>query len=91
MIRERLENDKALKKITNLKVDNIMELLKFMLDTTYFRFGGEIYQQKFGVAMGTSVSPIVVHGGLGAKKLFPRPHMIASQGTRSGMWIVSFV
>ena len=57
MIRERLENDKALKKRTNLNIVNIME--KFVLQATFFRFGGEIYQQKFGVAMGSPVSPIV--------------------------------
>ena len=59
VIRERLENDKTLKKRTNRKVDNIMELLKLILETTYFRFGGEIYQQKFRVAMGSPVSPVV--------------------------------
>ena len=36
-----------------------MELLTFVLETTYFRFEGKIYQQKFGVAMGSPVSPIV--------------------------------
>ena len=60
IIRKRLENDKTLKKRTNLDVDNIMELLKFVLEMTYFRFEGEIYQQKFGVAMGSPVSPIFV-------------------------------
>ena len=43
IIRKRLENDKALKKRINLNVDNIMELLKFVLEMTYFRFEGEIY------------------------------------------------
>ena len=61
IITKRLENDKTLKKITNLNIDDIMELLKFVLETTYFRFEGEIYQQKFGVAMGSPVSPIVVN------------------------------
>ena len=61
IIRKRLENDKTLKKRTHLNVDDIMELLKFVLETTYFRFAGEIYQQKFGVAMGSPVSPIVVN------------------------------
>ena len=61
IIRKRLENDKTLKKRTNLNVDDIMELLKFVLETTYFRFEGEIYQLKFGVAMGSPVSPIVVN------------------------------
>ena len=45
MIRKRLEKDKTLKERTNLN----------------FRFGGEIYQQKFGAAMGSPVSPIVVN------------------------------
>ena len=31
----RLQNDKTLKKRTNLNVDDIMELLKFVLETTY--------------------------------------------------------
>ena len=43
IIRKRLENDKKLKKRTNLNVDDIMELLKFVLESTYVRFGGEIY------------------------------------------------
>ena len=38
-----------------------MRLLKFVLETTYFRFRGEFYQQQFGVAMGSPVSPIVVN------------------------------
>ena len=61
IITKRLENDKTLKKRTNLNVDDIMELLKFVLETTYFRWEGEIYKQKFGVAMGSPVSPIVVN------------------------------
>ena len=61
IIRKSLENDKTQKKRTYLNVDDIMELLKFVLETTYFRFEGQIYQQKFGVAMGSPVSPIVVN------------------------------
>ena len=30
-----------------------------MLKTTYFSFGGNIYQQKFGTAMGSPVSPLI--------------------------------
>ena len=40
IITKRLKNDKTLKKRTNLNVDDIMELLTFFLETTYFRFGG---------------------------------------------------
>ena len=56
VIRKQMANNNTLKKTTNLNVDNIMELLTFVLWTAYFRFGGEIYQQKIGVAMGSPVS-----------------------------------
>ena len=36
-----------------------MDLLKFIVATTYFSFRGTIYQQKFGTAMGSPVSPII--------------------------------
>ena len=39
----------------------IVELLEFVLNTTYFSFEGQIYQQMFGTAMGSPVSPIVAN------------------------------
>ena len=43
-----------------LEVDDITELLEFVLNTTYFSWNhGQIYQQIFGYAMGSPVSPIV--------------------------------
>ena len=42
-----------------LEVDDIMELLEFILTTTYFCFNGQIYRQKFGTAMCSPVSPLV--------------------------------
>jgi len=38
IIRNQLENDKRLKGRTNLEIDNIMELLEFVVTTTYFTF-----------------------------------------------------
>ena len=67
---KKTENDKTLKKRTNLNIDDIMELLKFVLEMTYFTFEGEIYQQMFGVAMGSPAVPHCcepVHGGPGAE------------------------
>jgi len=55
----RLTADKTLKKRTSLTVDDIIQLLSFVLKTTYFSFGGNIYQQKFGTAMGSPVSPLI--------------------------------
>ncbi len=61
IIRQRLENDTTLKDRTKLEVDDIINLLKFVLTTTYFTFDGVIYRQKFGTAMGSPVSPIVAN------------------------------
>ena len=61
IIRNQLENDKRLKDRTDLEIDDIMELLEFVLTTTYFTFRGVIYQQRFGTAMGSPVSPIIAN------------------------------
>ncbi|XP_053392037.1 uncharacterized protein LOC128554747 [Mercenaria mercenaria] len=58
---DRLKADQQLKKSTNLSVQDIMTLLKFILTTTYFTFRDQIYQKKFGTAMGSPVSPIVAN------------------------------
>ena len=47
IIRNQLENDKKLKDRTNLETDDIMELLEFVVTTTYFTFRGVTYQQRF--------------------------------------------
>jgi len=44
-----------------LEVNDIMELLGFILTTTNFCFNGQIYWQKFGTAMGSPVSPLVAN------------------------------
>ena len=44
IIRKRLEQDKSLYKRTKLTVDDLMELVKFVLTTTYFTSKDIIYQ-----------------------------------------------
>ncbi|KAI8479817.1 hypothetical protein Bbelb_424380 [Branchiostoma belcheri] len=61
IIRRRLQGDKELKNRTNLEVEDIIELLSFIVTTTYFSFRGDIYQQKFGTAMGSPVSPVLAN------------------------------
>ncbi|XP_070577734.1 uncharacterized protein [Ptychodera flava] len=61
IIKERLVGDSKLKSRTLLSVDDIIELLKFIVNTTYFVFREQIYQQLFGTAMGSPVSPIVAN------------------------------
>ena len=61
VIKKRLQNDKSLKQRTLLSVDDVIELLRFVLTTTYFLFRGKIYKQRFGAAMGSPVSPVVAN------------------------------
>ncbi|XP_072044089.1 uncharacterized protein [Amphiura filiformis] len=61
IIKNRLSDDKTLKNRTNLNVDDIMELLEFVLTTTYFSSRGTIYKQKFGAAMGSPCSAIIAN------------------------------
>ena len=61
VVRQRLEGDGTLKSRTLLSVEDIMNLLEFILTTTYFVFRGQIYQQRFGTAMGSPVSPIIAN------------------------------
>ena len=61
IIQGRLKSDKTLKQRTLLEVDDIIEMLKFVLNTTYFSVRGQIYQQMFGTTMGSLVSPIVAN------------------------------
>ena len=61
VIRERLEKDPIWKDICLLKVQDILELLEFILSTTYFTLRDQLYRQKFGTAMGSPVSPLVAN------------------------------
>ncbi|XP_078600301.1 uncharacterized protein LOC144875260 [Branchiostoma floridae x Branchiostoma japonicum] len=61
VIEQRLTNDETLSSRTNLKVPQVVELLRFCLTTTYFVFNGTYYKQVEGAAMGSPVSPIVAN------------------------------
>ncbi|XP_072022109.1 uncharacterized protein [Amphiura filiformis] len=61
IIKERLKEDTTLKNRTLLTVNDIMDLLEFILTTTYFTFRGVIYRQRFGAAMGSPVSAIIAN------------------------------
>jgi hypothetical protein len=42
-----------------LKVDDAIELLEVCMKTTYFQFEDKFYQQKDGIAMSSSLFPVV--------------------------------
>ncbi len=51
IIESRLKNDTTLSERTKLSVDQIVELLRFLLTTTYFQYGGELYNQVEGAVI----------------------------------------
>ena len=61
IIKDLLEKDHTLKERTVLAVSDIILLLEFCLNNTYFSFQGQFYEQVEGAAMGSPVSPIVAN------------------------------
>ena len=61
IINNKLQEDTDLHNRTNMTTHNIIELLDFCLNNTYFIFQGVFYKQTKGAAMGSPVSPIVAN------------------------------
>ena len=53
VITEKLQEDDTLTSGTEMTIPQIVELLDFCLDTTYFMYNGAYYQQMHGAAMGS--------------------------------------
>jgi hypothetical protein len=58
-LREKLKNDNTLLDRTILTPDQICTLIDFCMQSTFFQFGNEFYEQNSGLAMGSSLSPIL--------------------------------
>ena len=61
VIKKKLEQDTELHQRTPMSIQNILDLLEFCLNNTYFLFQGQYYEQKQGTAMGSPVSPVVAN------------------------------
>ena len=59
--KRRLQDDNSLRGWTSLNVDDVMRLLEFCLSATYMSFQGSMFQQTYGMAMGSLVSVTVAH------------------------------
>ncbi len=59
LIQELLEADSSLSELTWLSPQQVTDLLKMCLTTTYFMYDGDYYTQIEVAAMGSPVSPIV--------------------------------
>ena len=61
VIREYLEKDQTLGQRCPMSIEQLLSLLEFCLDTTYFVYNQNIYQQTHGAAMGSPVSPLIAN------------------------------
>ena len=61
VVRDKLSADLLLEEHTCIPIDNLMEMLTFCAETTYFGMGSDIYQQEEGLAMGSPLSPVLAN------------------------------
>ena len=61
IIKKLLEEDQELQNRTPMSVGNIICLIEFCLNSTYFMFQGKYFEQVEGAAMGSPISPIVAN------------------------------
>jgi hypothetical protein len=59
VISNKLDNDYTLVELSVFQPEAIMEMVEVCLRTTYFHVDGKVFQQKDGMAMGSSPTPIV--------------------------------
>ena len=60
-IRTKLSQDKDLKQRASMNIHQIINLMEFCLNNTYFVFQGRYYEQIEGAAMGLPISPLVAN------------------------------
>lgn len=61
IILNRLKEDTTLAQRSSLSPEQVIDLLRLCLTTTYFKYDGDFYVQVEGAAMGSPVSPIVAN------------------------------
>ena len=61
ILHQRLLEDSTLSSRTCLTIEEIIEATKLCIESTFFKFKGELYQQTAGLAMGSPISPIVAN------------------------------
>jgi hypothetical protein len=59
IIRMKMETEQESIHQFNLKAGVITELLEFCMKITYFQVAGKFYEEKYGMAMGSPLSPLV--------------------------------
>ena len=60
VVRDKLAADPLLEERTCIPIDNLMEMLTFCVETTYFGMRSDLYRQE-GLAMGSPLSPVLAN------------------------------
>ena len=60
-VRDKLAAGLSLEERTYIPIDNLMEMLTFCVETTYFGMGSDIYRQEEGLAMSSPLSPVLAN------------------------------
>lgn len=50
-----------IKNHTTLDEESFLEMVEIVLDSTFFQYQGKFYKQKFGIPMGSPISPVVAN------------------------------
>ena len=58
-VRTKLESDVTLPSRSKLTIDDMVSLLRFTLNSSFFTHNDTIYKQVYGCAMGSPVSPVI--------------------------------
>ena len=87
IIKKRLEQQTDLPDRSIMTADNIIELLGFCLNNSYFLFEDQFYEQK-GAAMGPPISPIVANIYMKAFENQAIPTALPPQGYGTGMLMI---
>ena len=61
VVRDKLAEDPLLEERTCIPIDNLMEMLTFCVETTYFAMGSDKYRQEEGLVMGSPLSPFLAN------------------------------
>ena len=61
VVRDKPAVDPLLEERTYILIDNLMEMLTFCEETTYYGNGSDTYRQEEGLAMGSPLSPLLAN------------------------------
>jgi hypothetical protein len=88
VIRNKLQDDHTLAERSILQVEDIMKVLEVCLRTTYFKVDYKFFQQKDGIAMGSSVSPVISTSAWNTMKNWPWTRHSSNHLCGFDMWTI---